>query len=287
MSIEELMQVKLTVASKKPTIARLSPGIVTLVTDEDIAALGARDLMDVLLAVPGFSPAVDVEGAVNFGVRGIWVHEGKMLLIVDGQEMDEILYSSLQFGNHFPAELIKKIEIIRGPGSAVYGGYAELAVINITTKGAESLKGAEAHATYGQLKNGLGRRTLSAAYGGRQGELGVAVLASAGQGQRSDRGFTDGAGTALALEGNSKLDPVFFNLGLDFRFLFDRYGTTSIDQYGSAGSDPGRLHVLPARPEVRGARLGRADDHARASLQPVPPLGVDGPGRHDRQRAFL
>ena len=77
-----------TVASVRPATLRDSPGILTLLSREEILASGARDLLDVLQLVPGFAPAVDVEGAVDVGFRGVWGHEGKILLLLDGQEMN-------------------------------------------------------------------------------------------------------------------------------------------------------------------------------------------------------
>jgi len=125
LSLEELLNVDLTVASRRALSARESPGIVTLLTREELRRAGVRDLVDALRLVPGFSFGVDVQGVAGAGVRGFWAHEGKVALFIDGVEMNEALYSTLQFGHHYPVELIEKIEIIRGPGSAVYGGTAE------------------------------------------------------------------------------------------------------------------------------------------------------------------
>ncbi|MBL7925193.1 MAG: TonB-dependent receptor plug domain-containing protein, partial [Bacteroidia bacterium] len=123
LSLEELMNIKITVASIKELSPRQSPGIVSYITAEDIRNMGARDIMEVLRSVPGFEFGVDVEGVVGLGVRGNWAHEGKVVLFIDGQEMNESLYSTLQFGNHYPIDHIERIEIIRGPGSALHGGF--------------------------------------------------------------------------------------------------------------------------------------------------------------------
>src|SRR5437867_483520 len=116
LSLEDLMNVKISIASIKELAPRESPGIVTLITKEDIKNLGARDLTDVLRMVPGFDFGIDVEGVVGIGVRGNWAHEGKVLLLIDGQEMNENLYSSIQAGNHYSLQNVDRIEIIRGPG---------------------------------------------------------------------------------------------------------------------------------------------------------------------------
>lgn len=134
LSLKDLMNIKITVASVKELTPRESPGVVTYLTAEDIRISGARDLMEVLENIPGFQFGTDVEGVVGVALRGNWVHEGKILLLIDGHEMNENLYSTLQFGNHYAVENIERIEIIRGPGSAMYGGNAAHGVINIITR---------------------------------------------------------------------------------------------------------------------------------------------------------
>jgi outer membrane cobalamin receptor len=79
-------------------------------------------------------------------------HEGKVLLLLDGEEMNEIAYSSIQLGNRYPLDAIQKIEVIRGPGSASHGGYAELAVVNIVSKKASDQEGVRVSALYGQMR---------------------------------------------------------------------------------------------------------------------------------------
>ena len=159
LSIDEmLLYTQTSVAARKPQTTRDAPGIVTIVTREEIQGSGARDLIDVLRLVPGFFLALDVQGVVGFGMRGNFAHEGKILLLVDGLEMNEIDYSTMPLGHHFPVEHIQRVEIIRGPGSAIYGGYAELAVVNVVTRTGEELKGASASGYYGQTSQGLARR---------------------------------------------------------------------------------------------------------------------------------
>ena len=111
-----------------------------------------------------------------------------------GQELNELAYSTLQLGNHVPVEQIEKIEIIRGPGSVIYGGFAELAVINVTTRGAKELDGIAVSGTYGQLPSALGRRNLSI-QAGREIKSVPGLSASAsffvGEGNRSDTLYRD------------------------------------------------------------------------------------------------
>lgn len=246
MSLEELLDVDVSVVTKTKMTSREAPGVVTVVTAEEIAASGARDLVDVLLLVPGFQFGVDVQGVVGAGIRGLWGHEGKILLLVDGQEMNELLYSTLQFGNHFPVRQISRMEIIRGPGSAVYGGYAELAVVNIVTRSAADGTGFAAEVTAGEMADTFGRRTLDLRWAERFGDLSLSASAFVGEGNRSDGTYTDALGDSYDLSDQAELNPGFYNVGLawkglEARVLVDRYHMTQRDLYGENMSYAGDL----------------------------------------------
>jgi len=240
--LNDLLKKQTTVASTRALTVRESPGIVTEVSREEIVASGARDLLDVLLLVPGFSPGVDVEGVVDVGVRGIWGHEGKVLLLVDGIEMNELLYSTNQLGLHYPVDQIDSVEVIRGPGSVRYGGDAELAVINVKTLSAKQLQGADVALRVGTMDHGLGTRTLSALAGGatdKFGGLSLSIGGFIGEGERSDRDYIDPFGTAAHLANRSTLRPAFLNIGaswgdLHFRYIHDGYQIDQQDSYGQA-----------------------------------------------------
>ncbi|MCC6138894.1 MAG: Plug domain-containing protein, partial [Bdellovibrionaceae bacterium] len=196
LSLEDLMNVKASIASKTEKGTRESPGIVTVLTKTELKRMGARDLIDALNMVPGFSFGHDIQGVVGLGVRGNWAHEGKFSLLVDGLEMNEILYSTTQFGNHYPIDHIKQIEVIRGPGSAIYGGYAELAVVHVITERGADLNGGKVVATYGQMKEDFGRRNLSVQVGKKSGDWDWSLAGLIGQGRRGDGPYTGYASTA-------------------------------------------------------------------------------------------
>ncbi len=227
-----------TVASIRPATVRDSPGILTLISREEILASGARDLLDILQLVPGFAPGVDVEGVVDVGFRGVWGHEGKILLLLDGQEMNETLFSTLQLGNELPADQIQSVEIIRGPGSARYGGNAELAVINVKTRSAQDLKGFSASAVYGQTAHDFGHRGASLAAGKVFEDGSASVSGYFGQANRSDRSYDDLYGNHGAMGGgNSSMNPSYLNFAGDYkgvrgRVIYHRVDTNSIDGYG-------------------------------------------------------
>ncbi|WP_223635792.1 TonB-dependent siderophore receptor [Corallococcus sp. EGB] len=234
--LEDEPEVHSQVASFAITKLHDSPAVVTAITADEIKASGARDLMDVLLQVPGFFFGVDVQGTVGPGFRGLWGQEGKVLLIIDGKEMNEQLYSTIQLGHEFPVELIERVEVVRGPGSVIYGGNAELAVINVITRGIQGSTDALVVGTYGQLEHGLGRRSLTLS--GRkvfESVPGLSAFASAslGQGQRSDAVFNDFYGNSASMNGASRMDPTVVQAGVGYRdlqlsLLYQRQDTTSV-----------------------------------------------------------
>lgn len=252
MSLEELMKLKahgvpsemealvnslISVASKKALSTRETPSIISLITEDEIRNSGARDLMDVLRLVPGFDFAVDVEGVVGIGIRGNWSNEGKVLMLLDGQEMNEILFASNQLGNRIPVDLIKRIEIIRGPGSAIYGGYAEYGVINIVTKQAEDVNGVFVSGMYGQMWNGIGPRNFEISAGRKIRDFSISLSGFLGRAQRSDGVYRDYNGDQYTMNGNSALNADYLNLGikyksLSFRFILDNYMIDVKDGFG-------------------------------------------------------
>jgi outer membrane cobalamin receptor len=181
----DLLNTPVTVASAKATTLRESPGVITVLSHEEIQATGGRDLIDVLRQVPGFDFGYDVEGATGLFARGLWAYEGKALVLLDGIEMPELLYGNMLLGHRFPIDQIKRIEIIRGPGSAIYGGLAELAVIKIVTLQGEDLTGGS-----GSVKAGVGGMFGSAS-GRARGAFNALIAPSWGDSKLTVGLFTD------------------------------------------------------------------------------------------------
>src|SRR6185503_20212783 len=181
------------------------------------------------------SVGVDAVKKEGIGVRGNWGHEGKVLLLIDGQQMNETLYSTNQLGNHYPVDQIERIEIIRGPGSAIYGGYAELAVINVITRGADELNGVAVYGHAGLTSDTYGSLNLSVAAGQTVGEgIKLSIAGLFGRGHRGHGPFNDFFGNTFNIEDDQNLDPAFVNFGakwkdLSFRFIFDHYNNDERD----------------------------------------------------------
>lgn len=219
MSLEELMNIKISIASVKEMTPDESPGIVTLITREEIQNSGARDLIDIFRLVPGIDFGGEVDGVVGIGIRGNWASEGKVLLLLDGMELNEGLYNTIQLGNHYPVENIERIEIIRGPGSAMYGGTAEYAVINIITRNHEHLNGIEASASYGQMSRTFGERNFTLTTAGKNKDFNYSATGFISDAVRSQETFTDFYGSSYDMKDHSGLQSKSFNVNLGYKTL--------------------------------------------------------------------
>ena len=121
MSLEEILKVKLTVATRTETTLEEAPSVVSVITAEDIRRMGARDLRDVIRTVPGFELGIRSLGYPEFGLRGIMTDNSeKVQILLDGQPVNEDLEGSgtVVFGD-LALDNVERIEIIRGPGSAL------------------------------------------------------------------------------------------------------------------------------------------------------------------------
>ena len=231
--LQKILNKNVAVSSKNGLTTRETPGIITLITSEEIQNSGARDLTDVLRLVPGFDVMQDLQFVMGIGLRGSWANEGKVLVMMDGQPFNELLYQTVAIGNRFPVDAIERIEIIRGPGSAIYGGSAEYGVINIITKAAESLDGVAVYGLGGFHANAVGR-TNGGVMAARRGEnFSWDISAFKGNGIVSDQQYHDlyQSNGEEDLSKVTRADPMNINAGLklgnlSFRSMYDQFETS-------------------------------------------------------------
>jgi outer membrane receptor for ferrienterochelin and colicins len=164
MDLNELLRVDIPTvfgASKHEQRITEAPSSVSIVTKEDIKLQGYRTLQDLLQGVRGFYVTSDRDYG-HIGVRGVnrpgdW--GGRVLIAVDGHRLNEPLYDSAFNQSDFilDLDLVERVEVIRGPGSALYGNNAFFAVINVVTRSGADMKGAEVSGAYGSFDAETGR----------------------------------------------------------------------------------------------------------------------------------
>ncbi len=145
--VEEEM---VTVASRYAQTARQAPSIVTVLTDREIRERGFLTISDMLSSLPGVYITMAPEGRSLAFFRGVVAPDNnKFLLLVDGVPWYDGVYTHAWIDEYIPLENVRQVEIIKGPGSAIYGTNAFSGVINVVTYSADDLGGVFIRATGG------------------------------------------------------------------------------------------------------------------------------------------
>lgn len=159
LSLYELMNVKVTTASRLSQNISEAPAAMSVVTAEDIRQSGATSLSEALSMVPGVHLG---KTSANFqvagGIRGFHkLPANKIVLLIDGTPWAYEVYDILVLDQvPIALEEIEKIEIMRGPGSSLYGANAMFGVINVITKKPETTQGTLVSTTFGEDQTLIG-----------------------------------------------------------------------------------------------------------------------------------
>lgn len=163
-SLEELKNVEIVSVSKKPEKVSEVPAAVFVITQKDIRRSGATSIPEALRMAPGVHVARinTTEWAVN--IRGLNdKFANNLLVLIDGRSIYSHFYSGVFWDiQDTVMEDIERIEVIRGPGAAVWGANAVNGVINIITKNAADTQGANI-----VFLGGSEEQSTSIRYGGK------------------------------------------------------------------------------------------------------------------------
>ncbi len=133
LSLEELMEQQVSISTQSDQPLSTAPSVVTVITAEDMRATGAANLVEALQAVPGLYVKRN-----RFGFRPLLQFRGsndkQTLLMINGATISDLMWRAGIFWKGLPTSVIDRVEIIRGPGSAMYGADASAGVINVITK---------------------------------------------------------------------------------------------------------------------------------------------------------
>lgn len=190
----------ISIATGSQQSLRRAPAVATVITAQDIAAIGATDLDDVLETVPGLH--VSRTNSYNtslYLIRGIFAQNNPQTLML----LNGIPVTTMLTGNKgniwagYPVENIARIEIIRGPGSALYGADAYSGVINIITKTSADIQGTQ----FGVRAGSFNSRDAWVLHGGKSGPVDVAFYLRAGR--------TDGFSRMIEADAQTRTDKAF------------------------------------------------------------------------------
>jgi outer membrane receptor protein involved in Fe transport len=266
--LEALLDMTIQTASKQSQRMSEAPATVTVITRDEIREHGFRTLGDVMRTVPGLHVSND-RNYEYLGVRGFSRpndYNTRVLLLIDGRRINDIVYDSATFDRSFPLDLslIERIEFVPGPGSALYGANAFFGVLNVITRTAASLDGVTVNAgagSFGTIEGGasIGRRYDSG--------LDVLLAASGLRSRGADLYFPEfdapatNQGRAVGLDGE-RSRKLHLNLGWkDWRLtgsFSDREKQSPTAPFGSAFNVAGTRTVdsyafLSLRHELRPA----------------------------------
>src|SRR5476649_2105402 len=165
-TLEDLMNIQVTSASRKEQRAEDVPAAIYVITRDDIRRSGMTSVPDLLRLVPGVQVAQINSNKWAVSVRGFnGLRANKLLVLVDGRSVYSRIFSGVLWdAEDVMLDDVDRIEVIRGPGAAIWGANAVNGVINIVTRSAADTQG-------GLVRGDAGRagEQGAARYGGTLG----------------------------------------------------------------------------------------------------------------------
>jgi iron complex outermembrane receptor protein len=226
MSIEDLSTLRVTSVSKKEESVQRAAAAIFVITKEDIRRSGATNVPDLLRMVPGLDIAQASGTTWAITSRGFNSQDAnKLLVLIDGRNVYSPIFSGVFWEDlDVVLEDIERIEVIRGPGAALWGTNAVNGVINIITKKAGDTQGGLVSVGGGNLDEGFGLFQ----YGGKAGSHGYYRVFA--------KGFQD---SAMELpNGKTGQDPwALSHGGFRMDWTFSKHDSLSIQgdiHYGGA-----------------------------------------------------
>jgi len=124
------------IATKTRLNSDFVPGIVTVLHGDELEALGVETAWEALSLVPGMQAVRDAAGNPNVIVRGLEFpfNSGNVKVLVDGISLSRESAGINGIALQIPIQLVDRIEVIRGPGSVVYGDFAFMGLVNVITR---------------------------------------------------------------------------------------------------------------------------------------------------------
>jgi len=210
----------ITTATKTERPLKTAPLAATVITRQQLDAIGAVTISDALRLVPGMNTRWTPMGRF-FGVRsfGSSAFASRVLILIDGVPYNSPDKGGLSghpaYEDFFPIEHVKRIEVVKGPGSALYGQNAFEGIVNIITSDATDLAGTEVDVSGG--KRDTAQIRLS-----RGGTSGDFAYSFTGKYKRQDGPMEFQRGSVLN-NGDAYLKAAYKGLGVSYLFHRDTF----------------------------------------------------------------
>lgn len=238
MDLEQLLEVEIVVAgSKRAQQARDVPSFVSVVSAAEIREHGYRTLADVLRTLPGFYVSSDRNysyiGVRGFSRPGDW--NSRILLLLNGLRTNENVYGLAYIGEEFSVDmdLVERVEVIRGPSSALYGSNAFFGVVNVVTRSGRSMAGGEATASAASFGTYSGRASYGRAF---SNDLELLLSATYSEGSGRDLYYAE-FDDPLTNDGNA--------MGVDREGFHKLFFTAAKGDFTFQASNVSREKVVP------------------------------------------
>lgn len=160
----DLLEQQTTLATQTRINADFVPGIISVLSYEQMQRRGFRTLWEALATLPGVKATLSETGMRSITVRGVGglFEASKVKLLMNGKSLNASASATTGTIYDTPVEQIERVELIRGPGSAIHGEFAYAGVLNVITRkqgaqysaGADSDRGADIAALYSYAKPG-------------------------------------------------------------------------------------------------------------------------------------
>jgi len=269
LSLEELLDVTIYSASKQEESVNEAPVPVTVITSKMIENIGARTLKDVLITyVPGITFSQD-QNDVNVSMRGVYASsQQKILIMINGHRLNSRAFSSSDPDYGISLDNIKQIEVLRGPGSSLYGNIALTGIVNIITKKGEDVNGSYVKGSIGNN----GQKRVSYLHGNKFSEKDDILLWGnyyEADGEKvlipKEKDYSDKPQEGFAIIDGFKNKPSY-DVGLVYNFgdfsIFAKQGYSNYIEPFSAGGKNGKVYDYDKYRTIFGIGSGQSNKNS-------------------------
>ena len=215
LSLAQLAELKVTSATKHSQPLNQIPATVYIFTQDDFQRYGFRDLKDVLKYTSGVEYG-NAHSWLQGGQRGFTGTWSQTRILIDGRDADKMIRNQAHIAHQYPLYNVKRVEVIQGPASSLYGADVFVGLINIVTKTSEnSAPGQHMAVTYAKGQDELESRQLDYSWIHKAKSWGLTLHAS--YLDLEDPDYSDYVVTDEYSFSNQELRQEFLNSGYPYK----------------------------------------------------------------------